>query len=143
MGEQHEQRSREDMRHEYTEVVQNIRHNGNLRFAVFSIFFAVMVGVGIVAFGKGQFDEHAAAVARIAGFLVIAIFWMYEERLGDFFDHYVRMAVELERSLGYTQYTTRPAPRLYLPYTKSIFRLFFFLLTLLWVYAVVAVPLNP
>lgn len=75
MGERNQPRSEESLRHEYTEVVQNIRHYSNLRFAVFSIFFAVLGGVGIVAFGKGQFDEHAAVVARIGGFPVIALFW--------------------------------------------------------------------
>lgn len=74
MGEEDQQRSREDMRHEYTEAVQTIRHYANLRFALFSIFFPVIGGVGIVAFGKGQFDVRAAMAARVAGFVVIAIF---------------------------------------------------------------------
>jgi len=34
------------LRHEYTEVVQNMRHCSNLRFAIFTIFFAVMGAVG-------------------------------------------------------------------------------------------------
>jgi hypothetical protein len=81
-------------------------------------------------------------VARIAGFVVIAIFWMYIERLGQLFDHFVSMAVELERSLGYTQWTTRPASKLSGPLSRVMFRLFFSLLTVLWVYAVFSVPLG-
>ena len=142
MSEQQQERSLEGLRHEYTEVAQNIRHHSNLRFAVFSIFFAVMAGVGIVAFGTEQFDAHAAMVASIAGFPVIAIFWVYEERVSRFFDHYTRVAIELERSLGYTQYTTRPAMPRYLPETRVVVRIFFFLLTLLWLYAAFAVPLD-
>jgi len=42
----------------------------------------VIGGAGLVAFGKGQFDGQAALVARIAGFVVIAIFWMYIVPLG-------------------------------------------------------------
>lgn len=99
-------------------------------------------GVGLVAFGKGQFDVQAAMVARIAGFVVIAIFWMYIERLGQLYGHFTSMAVELERSLGYTQWTTRPASKLPVLLTGVMFRLFFCLLTVLWVYAVFAVPLG-
>ena len=51
MGEQNQQRSEESLRHEYTEVVQNVRHYRNLRFVISSLLFAVMAGVGIVAFG--------------------------------------------------------------------------------------------
>ena len=142
MSEQQQERSEESLRHEYTEVVQNIRHYSNLRFAVFSIFFAVMAGVGIVGFGKGQFSDQAAAVARIAGFPVIAIFWLYEERASQFFDHYTSVAIGLEQLLGYRQYSTKPPPRLYLPQAKVLTRLFFVLLALLWVYAVFAVPLG-
>jgi hypothetical protein len=142
MSEQQQERSQESLRHEYTEVALNIRHYGNLRFAVFSVFIAMMAGVGIVAFGKGQFDEHAAEMARNAGFPVIAIFWVYEERISRFFDHYTRVAIELERSLGYTQYTTRPVMPRYLPETRVVVRIFFFFVTLLWLYAAFAVPLN-
>ena len=142
MSEQRQERSQESLRHEYTEAVQTIRHYANLRFAIFTIFFAVIAGVGIVAFGKDQFDSHAAMVARFAGFLVIAIFWVYEERVSRYFDHHVRVAVELERSLGYTQYATRPVMPRYLPDTRVVVRMFFFLFTLLWLYAVFAVPLN-
>ncbi|MBI2295852.1 MAG: hypothetical protein HYU76_07445 [Betaproteobacteria bacterium] len=140
MGEQ-QARSEESLRHEYTEVVQNIRHYSNLRFAVFTIFFAVMGGVGYVAFGKGQFSDQAAAVARIAGFPVMAIFWLYEERAGHLLDHFMRVAIELEHALGYTQYKTWPAARRHIPELPVVTRLFFFLLTLLWLYAVFAVPL--
>lgn len=140
MGEQEVQRSREDLWREYSEAVQTIRHYANLRFAFFSIFFAVIGGVGIVAFGSGQFDAQAAIVARIAGFVVIAIFWNYIERLGRLFEHFVRMAVELERTLGYTQWTTRPSGPLFPGHV--MFRLFFILLMVLWVSAVIAVPLG-
>lgn len=44
MSGQPQGRSEESLRHEYTEVVQNVRHYSNLRFAVFTIFFAVPLG---------------------------------------------------------------------------------------------------
>jgi hypothetical protein len=139
MGEQQLERTPESLRHEYTEVIQNIRHYSNLRFAVFSIFFAVMGGVGFVAFGKGEFDPNAAGMARIAGIFVIAIFWLYEESLSEFFAHYARVSLELEHALGYTP---RPVTGGHFPRTMITFRLFFSVLTLLWLYAVIAVPLT-
>jgi len=142
MSEQQRERSEESLRHEYTEVVQTIRNYGNLRFAVFSIFFAVIGGVGYVAFGKGQFDAHAAMVARFGGFPVIALFWWYVERLDQLFAHHIVEAVELERSLGYTQFTTRPSQPPYLPNFRVVGRAFFALLTMLWLYAVFVVPLT-
>jgi len=42
MSEQQQERSAENLRHEYTEAAQTIRHYANLRFALFSIFFAVI-----------------------------------------------------------------------------------------------------
>jgi len=140
MSEQQQGRSEESLRQEYSEAVQTIRHYANLRFALFSIFFAVIGGVGIVAFGREQFDAQAAIVARIAGFVVIAIFWNYIERLGRLFEHFINVAVEVERSIGYTQWTRRPWGPFFAGYV--MFRVFFCLLTVLWVSAVFAVPLG-
>lgn len=142
MSEQNPQRSREDLRHEYTEVVQTIRNYSNLRFAVFSIFFAVLGGVGYVAFGKGQFDAQAAIMARIGGVPVIAFFWWYAERIEQLFAHYMKVAIELERLLGYTQFASRPPRPPYLPEVRIVGRIFFFLLMLLWAYSVFSVPLG-
>ena len=141
MSEQRQERSEESLRHEYTEVVQNVRHYRNLRFVIVSLLFAVMAGVGIVAFSKGQFDQHAAMVARIAGILVIFIFWQLEERAFIFYDHCMKIAAELERLLGYSQYSKRPVSSPYLPRAYIVQRVFYFLLTLLWLYAAFAVPL--
>lgn len=142
MGEQQQGRSEESLRHEYTEVVQNVRHYSNLRFVIFSILFAVMAGVGIVAFSKGQFDRHAAIVARVAGVLVIFIFWQMEEGAFRFYDHCTKIAAELERLLGYRQYSSRPVSRSFIPRRYVVQRVFYLLLTLLWLYAAVSVPLG-
>src|SRR5688572_6069109 len=100
-----QERTASSLQHEYSEVTLSVRHNSSLRFVAFSIFFAVMGGVGFASFGKGQFDGSAAMAARIAGILVITIFWLYHERLTEFIDYYNGRRAELERSLGYG---TRP-----------------------------------
>ena len=138
MSEDRPERSTESIRHEYDQTLQNLRHYSNLRFAVFSIFIAVIGGVGFVAFGKGQFDDGAVKAARAAGFLVVAVFWLYEERTGLWLDHFRMVAVELDRMLGYSQMDTRSDPIRYLPGATALTRAFFLVILLLWAYAVVA-----
>ena len=140
MADRIEERSAESLRHEYTEITYNIRHYSNIRFAIFSIFFAVAGGLGFVAFGKGQFDPHTASVARLSGLVVIVISWMYEERCSQFFDHYVNLAAELEQSLRYRQYINKPKPPRFVLEAKQAFRVFFVLMGLAWLYAGFAVP---
>lgn len=142
MSDEVRQRSEESLRHEYAEVLQNYRHHSNLRFGAFSIFIAIMAGVSLVAFGRGQFGQSASAIARIAGVLVILIFWLYEERLTTLVQYLIGKAVELERPLGYTLFAERPIGKGHLPNRAIIMRTFFSVLALLWLYAAFAVPLD-
>jgi hypothetical protein len=142
MDEQKQGRSDESLRHEYSEGIQTIRHYSNLRFALFSIFFAVMGGIGFVAFGKGQFEASAALMARIAGFLVIAVFWMWMERFTELVNHFMRAVRELERPLSYSQWSIRPRPGRFLLQGGVMFRTFFCLFMVIWVITVFAVPLD-
>ena len=144
MSEQQQVRSEESLRHEYTEIVTTARHYANLRFAVFSIFFAVIAGAGILAFGKGQFDQHAALVGRVAGIFVIAVFWIYEERLTKLMQHFIGVAIELEHTLGYASFATAPLPFGHgrFPFMTVVLHLFFSLFALLWLYAAIVVPLG-
>ena len=132
-------RSEESLRHEYTECTLYNRHHTNLRFVVFSIFFAVMGGVGFVAFSKGQFHPDAAVMGRVAGALVIALFWLYIERLSELVNYYTGLRAELERTLGYTN---RHAGRGIFPRMQTTWRAFFALVTLLWLYGAFTVPLE-
>lgn len=138
MPEERAARSEESLRHEYSECTLYNRHHTNLRFVVFSIFFAVMGGIGFVAFSKGQFHAHAAVMSRIAGVLVIAMFWLYIERLSEMVNYYSGLRAELERTLGYAR---RQAGRGFFPRMQTTWRAFFALVALLWLYGAFAVPL--
>lgn len=140
MSESQPGRSEESLRHEYSEVTLYNRHHTNLRFVVFSIFFAVMGGVGFVAFGKGQFDGNAALMARITGILVIAIFWLYNERLSELVDYYSRLRGDLELTLGYA--SRKPGGMGGFPRMIVTWRVFYVFVTLLWLYGSVVVPLE-
>jgi hypothetical protein len=139
MSEQQQARSEESLQHEYSEITLYNRHHTNLRFIVFSIFFAVMGGVGFVAFSKGQFHANAAVMGRIAGVLVIALFWLYIERLSELVNYYTALRAELERKL---RYTTRFSGKGLFPRMQTTWRVFFLLVTLLWLYGAFAVPLD-
>lgn len=142
MSEERQERSEESLRHEYTEVLLNVRHYSNLQFAIFTIFFAVMGGVGYVALLGDSFGTHAALVARIAGLPVVILFWLFEERARMRNDHFQRVAVKLERALGYTQYTSLPSARRFPPRASWVNRIFFLLLVLLWLYVLFALPVK-
>lgn len=139
MPEEQAARSEESLRHEFTECTLYNRHHTNLRFVVFSIFFAVMGGVGFVAFSKGQFHANAAVMARIAGVLVIALFWIYIERLSEMVNYYSGLRATLERALGYAN--RLPGKGIF-PRMQTTWRAFFVLVSLLWLYGAFAVPLN-
>ena len=139
MSEERGARSQASLQHEYTECALYNRHHTNLRFVVFSIFFAVMGGVGFVAFSKGQFHANAAVMGRIAGILVIALFWLYIERLSELVRYYSGLRAELEQTLGYT---IRGQGRGVFPRMETTWRVFFALVALLWIYGAFAVPLE-
>jgi len=140
MSEGRQLQSEESLRHEYSEVIHVICHYSNLRFAIFTILFAAVGGLGFVAFGRDQFDAHTAILARIAGLPVIALFWWYEGRTAEAFEISFHRAIELEHLLSYAQFTRRPDHLPYLPGHRTVGRIFFVLFTLLWVYGVFVVP---
>jgi len=109
---------------------------------MFTIFFAVMGGVGFVAFGKERFDEYTAVVARIAAVPVILLFWLYQDRADICRDHCKKVAVNLERELGYNQFASWPVSTQFPPTSGVVNRLFFTLLALLWLFAAFTVPLS-
>lgn len=140
MSESKQERPIENVRHEYDQVVENLRHFSNLRFVMFAIFFVVIGGVAYIAFGKGQFEEGAVKVARSGGFLIVTVFWLYEERMSLWWGHYRKVAVELEQVLGYHLSSTESETLHFLPSVTLLTRVFFFLIFLFWAYAIGMTP---
>lgn len=124
----------EDLRSEYSEVNENFRHFSTLRFAIFSVYFAVEAGVFSVAFKSGQFDPNAVIFAKIGGLLVTLVFWVYQERVVRLIAHFMQIATKLEKQLGYTQISTRPPAKFPVPNLNTITRLFFPLMMAFWIY---------
>jgi hypothetical protein len=135
MSENRQQRPIESLRHEYDQVAQSLRHYSNLRFVMFAISFAVIGVVTHVAYGKEAYDEGAVRVARAGGFFIVAIFWLYQERMSLWWNHYRTAVVDLERQLGYNPSTTQAEPLGFLPSVTLLTRVFYFLIFLFWAYA--------
>jgi len=127
--------STEDLKHEYADVTENIRHYSIMRCVIFSVFSAVMGGIAFFAFSDGGIARPAAILAKIGGLLVIFVFWVYEERASQMFSHFSKVAMELESKLGYRQISTRPPGKFPILEAKYTTRIFFILWTAFWIYA--------
>ena len=102
----------ENYRHEYGEICQFLRHYSNLRFAILTVFFAIIAGLALVSF-KIDFSpqpKFLIPIAKIAGFLMTIIFWIFVERTITFAKHYEHRANELEKKLEYQIITFKPKP---------------------------------
>jgi len=104
----------ESLRHEYTEVNNNHRHYSGLRFAVFSVYFAVLGGLVSVAFGfvevKSSDGIDIILISRVAGLLFTLVFFSFEILCELNLRHFKKVARELEGMLGYRQFKTRKFP---------------------------------
>jgi|SRR5205085_283065 len=130
--------SLENLRLEYSEANNNRRHYSNLRFAVLTVFFAVLGGVASVAFGfveiKSPSSLNIARWARIAGFIFTAIFFYIEILCELNLRYFGRVAKDLEESLGYHQFRNRKFR--YVPKTPYIMWGMYTLIILFWLYSI-------
>jgi hypothetical protein len=133
MTEKSQSHSIESLRNEYSEVNENFRHFSSLRFAIFTVYFAVEAGI-LSAFTSGNFNS----IAVVSGGLIITfVFWGYQERNIRLISHFMQVAAKLERQLGYTQISTRPPAKFPVPDINTITRLFFPLMIVFWIYTLV------
>ena len=126
---------KETLTQEYLDATENIRHYSNLRFVILSVFFAVLGGLVLLAFGDASRDTPIMGLARGAGLMISLVFWTYEERASLMFAHFSKIAVELEKELGYKQISTRPQSNPLLPKAVHVTRVFFALLSAFWLYS--------
>lgn len=101
----------EGLRHEYSEVNNNVRHYSNQCYAIFTVFFAILGGLIAVAFGffesKTGNSDIIKLWARVGGLLVTILFWSIEINCEKYLKVYVEVAKDIEGKLGYKQITER------------------------------------
>jgi hypothetical protein len=129
------EQSLEGLRHEYSELNQNFRHYSALRFAILTVYFAVIAGLASVAFGitKVTLDIFNQA-AKLGGLFVTLVFFVFEVILERYLTHFSKVITQLEKSLGYSQLSSKPRSR-FLKTRYATWGLFT-LLALFWIYVV-------
>ena len=121
-----------DPKDEYKDVSTNMRQYGNMRFAQLTLFIVLIAGLLTVLFTSDPpLTSLVGFVLKIGGLIITVVFWIIEERAADHWHHFSRRAVELEKELGYQQYSTRPA-RTVVTATNAVRALYFFVF-LFWV----------
>jgi hypothetical protein len=103
----------EGLRHEYSEVNNDLRNHSTLRFNIFTVYLAALGGLSSVAFGFFEFKygnpEYIKLWGRLGGLLVTLLFFYYERRIQSLINHNLDVGRELESLLKYAHISTRPS----------------------------------
>jgi len=118
---------------EYRDVGENIRHWQNMRFTSMTVFIAVMAGLLAALF---QWSANLTSVARIsvriAGVLAVLVFWVQDERIVQYWQHFLARARALEKELGFQQYSSTP-PRNRILTSGNAIRFLYFMFFVFWI----------
>lgn len=94
---------------EYLDLSSNMRFYANIRFAQLTLFAAVTAALLTVAYGQESPPAaRAFCFIKVGGILASVIFFIMEERGTSYYFHFKQRAIELEKLLGYGQYTNIP-----------------------------------
>ncbi|HSR33295.1 MAG TPA: hypothetical protein VLY63_22245, partial [Anaerolineae bacterium] len=98
-----------DLKDEYLDASDNIRHWNTLRFAELTIYIALTGALLNAILGKSPpLPPLVSAPAKIAGLVVTVLFFVLQERTMLYWYSFIHRAAELEKELGFQQYSTRP-----------------------------------
>ena len=94
---------------EYKIASENMRWYSNIRFAQLTLFFVLTAGLYNEVFSsKTAMPIFILVSLKIGGILSALAFAYLEKRADDYWLHYITRASNLEKKLGYRQYSTRP-----------------------------------
>jgi hypothetical protein len=124
--------SKGDPKEEYLDASENVRHWSNLRFAQLTVFIAVTAGLTATLFqAQTPLSPSIRLVTKLAGLLIVAVFWITEERTMMYWRNFVRRAAVLEQELGFQQYSMRPKEGTVS--SANAVRVLFLLLVIFWI----------
>lgn len=116
---------------EYLDASNNARLFQTLRFAELTIFAALTAGLLNALFVRAvPLPAYAGAMIKVAGLFITLLFLVLQERTMLYWYHFVRRAAELEKKLGFKQYSTRPHAGV--GSGSNAMRLFFAVMIILW-----------
>lgn len=125
-----------DPKDEYMDVGQNMRQFGNIRFAQMTLFGGLTAGILAGLFRSGSALSDTARISlKIGGVAITFVFWVMDQRAMVYWNHFRQRAIELERILGFQQYTKAPARRS-LSATNAI-RILYLLIFVFWMVALI------
>lgn len=99
--------NREHAHSEYVELGLALRHYSALRFAIFTVFIAILGGLMIMSSDISPTRQFLTLATRVGGLLITGAFWIFEYRLETYMKHFEQRVAELEKSLGYNIYSGR------------------------------------
>jgi hypothetical protein len=119
---------------EYKDVSNNIRHYGNMRFVLLTLFATLSVAIMAALFlGTTPPPTPAKIILKALGLVLVVAFGLMDQRASEYWSVFWKKAVELEVKLNYSQYKARPRRR-----TVSITnatRLLYLALLVFWIIA--------
>jgi hypothetical protein len=126
---------------EYLDASTNVRHFQTIRFAQPTVLISIFVAlVTILHLSPVKLDPSVRTLIEAFGLLATLSFWTLQERTMLFWYHFINRAAELEKELGFKQYSMRPRPALRFVSSHSAMRSIFAILALFWVVSLVWIP---
>lgn len=124
---------------EYLDATNNIRHYQTTRFAMLTIFIALVAGLINIQFGGSEpLPFISSLILKLAGLAITLLYFILHERTMLYWRHFVKRASELEQELGYRHYSSRPPAGIFSG-TNAV-RMFFIVLMLYWIAALIWLP---
>lgn len=124
------------LKDEYLDVSENMRQWANIRFAQMTLFAAITAGILAGLFQNGSTQLGVSRIAlKIGGIIVTFVFGFLDQRAMIYWRHFRQRAVELEKALGFRQYTSAPTAR-FLNSANAV-RVLYLTVVLIWVVSLI------
>lgn len=121
-----------DIKDEYRDVGENIRHWQHMRFTSMTVFMAVSAGLLNALFQwKANLPILASISVRVMGIMSVLVFWIQDERIVKYWQGYSARAKALEKILKFQQYSTTP-PRNRIFTSGNAIRLLYIAFLVFW-----------
>lgn len=93
---------------EYEDISNNLRHYGNLQFTQLTVFVVINLAMINLMFGGTNTSHLPRIILEVMGLSLSTLFFVMNNRVTAHWSTYSKRAMELEKILGYRQYTNRP-----------------------------------